>query len=79
MVSHGMKYSCVWTRSIDDDLEIICMSLLLPAPSSTGKPFNKPLSSTGVRPIAVTTGLSRHSDQDKNESQDYSVPNLVLV
>ena len=69
----------MWTRSIDNDLEIIGMSLLLPAPNTIGKPFIKPLSSTGLRPIAFTTGLSRHSDQDKNESQDYSVPNLVLV
>ena len=42
VVSHGMKYSCVWTRSIDEDLEIICMGLSLPALSSTGKPLNKP-------------------------------------
>ena len=69
----------VWTRFIDNDIEIICMSLLLLAPNSIGKPFNKPLSSTGLRPIAFTTGLSRHSDQDKNESQDYSVPNLLIV
>ena len=69
----------MWTRSIDNDIEIICMGLLLLAPNSTGKPFNKPLNCIGLRPVAFTTGLSRHSDQDKNESQDYSVPNLVLV
>ena len=69
----------VWTRVIDNDIEIICMGLVLRAPNSIGKPFIKPLSSIGLRPIAFTTGLSRHSDQDKNESQDYSVPNLVLV
>ena len=69
----------MWTRSIDNDLEIIGMSLLVPAPNTIGNPVIKPLNSTGLRPIAFTTDLPRHSDQDKYESQDYSVPNLVLV
>ena len=77
VVFNNMTYSCLWSCSIDEDLETICiMGLAQPALGYWQASYQAPPTATGDLSKEATTGVAaRLSNKDENEWQDYSLQN----